>query len=68
MILQKSFKYADLLLNKYFLLLSSSILKTVVLFNIFVETVILFQDSVMNRNNSIIYIHLLYNTFIYSHV
>ncbi len=32
--LQKSFIYADLMLNKYFL----SMLKTVVLLNIFVET------------------------------
>jgi len=36
MILQKSFKYADLVLQKHFLLLS--MLKTVVLLNIFVET------------------------------
>jgi len=44
MILQKSFLYADLLLRKHFLLLS--MLKTVVLLNSFVETMIhLFQYS-----------------------
>ncbi len=49
MILQKSFEYADLLHKKHFVLLS--MLKTVVLFNYFVETMILvFQDPLMNRN------------------
>ncbi len=48
MILQKSF-YVYLLLKKHFWLLS--MLKTVVLLNIFVEIVIhfIFQDSLMNR-------------------
>jgi len=40
MILQKSLKYAGLLLKEHFLLLS--MLKTVVLLNIFVETSIHF--------------------------
>ncbi len=52
MILQKLFQYADLLLKKHFLLLS--ILKTVVLLNIFVKTVIFFKDSLINRNIKII--------------
>jgi len=38
MILQKLFYYADLLLKKLSLLLLLSILKTVMLLNIFVET------------------------------
>ncbi len=44
MILQKSFLYADLVLNKTFIII------IVVLLNIFVETIIqFFQNSVMNR-------------------
>jgi len=46
-ILQKLFLYADLLLKKQFLLLSFG--KTVVLLNIFVEMVKIFQDSLINR-------------------
>ncbi len=42
MIFQKSFRYADLVLKKQFLLTSE--LKTVELFNVFVETVTDFQD------------------------
>ncbi len=46
MIPQKSFSYADLVLNKHFLLLP--MLKTVVLFNIFLKTVMrFFQDLLM---------------------
>ncbi len=40
-------KYADFVLNKYLLLISR--LKTFVLLNIFVEIMILFQESLMNR-------------------
>ncbi len=40
MIIEKSFLYADLVLNKHFLLLS--MLKTIVLLNIFVKAMILF--------------------------
>jgi len=40
MIIQQSFRYTDLLLKKHFLLLS--MLKTVEILNIFVETVIHF--------------------------
>ncbi len=47
MILQKSFYYADLLLKKYLLL---SMLKIVVLLNIFVETGYIFDDSLINLN------------------
>ncbi len=48
MILQKSLIYANLVLKKHFLLIS--ILKTVLLPNIFVETVKpLNQDSLINR-------------------
>jgi len=49
MILQKSFKYADLLLKKHFLLLS--MLKTVVHVNILKETVKSFQDSLINSTD-----------------
>ncbi len=42
-IFQKSFRYADLVLKKQFLLTSE--LKTVELFNVVVETVTDFQDS-----------------------
>ncbi len=44
MILQKSFWYADLVLKKHFLLFS--MLKTVIPLNIFVETMIFFQDFI----------------------
>ncbi len=48
MIIQKSFSYAHLLLKKHVLLLS--IMKTVVLFNVCIETDILFlKDSLINR-------------------
>jgi len=47
MTLQKSFQYADLLLKAHFFTLS--MLKTVVLLNIIVETVIDFFFLVMNR-------------------
>jgi len=52
MILQKSFKYADLVLQKHFLLLS--MLKTVVLLNIFVETDI-FSGVSEDRKQFLIY-------------
>jgi len=44
MILQKSFKYADLLLRKHFLL--PSMLKTLVLLHIFVKTMHLFEIEI----------------------
>ncbi len=46
MILQKSFQYADLLLKKHFWLLS--VLKTVVLLHICVETNFVLRNSLMN--------------------
>ncbi len=60
MILQLSFWYDYLLLNKHFLLLS--ILKTVVMLNIFVETLmIFFCDEKVHMNR----IYLKYNIFLH---
>ncbi len=59
MILQKSFYYVDLLLKKHFLLLS--MLKTVVLLNILVETMIFLDEQNVQMNSSVEW-YTLYDT------